>query len=385
MEEDIRKNEILKAITNIEYYPINQKNEDVSIEKYAKIPFEKISALGIAFEPLTAAFQSIFLGGGGNGIYFVNTRGLGELAKFRNRPGFLSTIMKNNTIAGQASLTPLACNPTMLFMAISLMSIEKKLERIQETQKQIIEFLEQKEKAKLRGNLIFLTDVLNSYKHNWMNEKYKSSNHIKVLDIRQDAEQSILFYQERIGKQTKKQSFFFGDKNVTEKLKKIQSEFKEYQLALYLYSFASFLEVMLLENFESAYLDSVVNKIDDYAYQYRELYNECYDQLEGNAKTSFQSHLLSGLATINKAAGEAIAKIPIVSNSQIDETLIEAGSRLENFGSRRTAETMEQLLDSEDSSVRPFIDNINIINVLYNQPMDLLFDKENVYFRLPNS
>lgn len=55
----------------------------------------------------------------------------------------------------------------------------------------------------------------------------------------------------------------------------------------------TYIEVMLLENFGSAYLDSTAHKIEDYSYQYRELYTKCYNQIEGYAKTSINFYFLS--------------------------------------------------------------------------------------------
>ncbi len=89
-------------------------------------------------------------------------------------------------------------------IAVALITIEKKLDDILETQKEILEFLKQKEKAKLRGNLNVLEDILNNYKHNWNNEKYKTNKHIHVQEIKREAEQSIIFYRDRIVKKTNK-------------------------------------------------------------------------------------------------------------------------------------------------------------------------------------
>lgn len=384
MEEHDKKNQIVKTMMNMEYYP-TVLEEEVSIAKYTKLPLTKISAMGTAFEPLTAAFQNVMHGGGTNsGLYRVTIPKGAHLAEFKDGSGFLGSALKGNNAVGggQARLNPLVCNPTTLFMAAALMGIDKKLDSIQETQQEIIEFLEQKEKSKLRGNLNFLTDVLNNYKYNWNNEKYKNSNHIKVLDNKQDAEQSIVFYREQINKKNNKKSFLHSDRDVKGKLEKIQSEFKEYQLALYLYSFSSFLEVMLLENFDSAYLDSVAQKIEEHSYQYRELYTKCYDRIEGDAKSSIQSHLLSGLASFNRVAGDAAAKVSAVSKTQIEETLIGTSNRLGDFGSRKTEKTMEQFANNRDNYVQPFIENIKAVNRLYNEPMELIFDQDNIYLSL---
>lgn len=207
MEEDNRKNELVKAMANATFYPMVLDEEEIRIERYSKLPLANISALGVAFEPLTAAFQHTVAGeGAASGLYRVTVPAGGHLATFQNEAVNLGAVLSNNSnqVMGQARLNPLVLDPTMLFMAAALMSINKKLDSIQESEKEIIEFLEQKEKSKLRGNLNFLTDVLNNYKFNWTNEKYKSSHHIKVLDIKQDAEQSILFYREQINKLAEK-------------------------------------------------------------------------------------------------------------------------------------------------------------------------------------
>jgi hypothetical protein len=386
LEDANKKKEIVEIETDMEYYPVALRKNEVSVERYAKFPLAKVSALGTAFEPLTQAFQKTVLGnsGGGSGLYRVTVSEGGRLANFKGGSEFLGTVLSNETnqIVGQARLKPLVCNPAMLFMAAALMSIDKKLDDIQEIQKEIIEFLEQEKKSKLRGNLSFMTDVINRYKHNRTNENYKKSNYIKILDIKQDSKQSILFYRAQIDRKIEKQSFVHSDSYVKEKLQKIQSEFEEYQLALYLYAFASLLEVMLLENFESAYLDDTVCNIQDYALQYRELYTECFNQIEEYSKSSVQSHLLRGLANASKAAGSAAAKIPVVNKSKIDEALVETGSRLGKFKIRRTQQGMASFANIQSSTVYPFIEIINAVNRLHNQPIELLFDEENIYLSL---
>ena len=386
MEDNNEKNEIIKVMQNVEFYPAVLE-EEVSIEKYSKLPLSNISALGATFEPITAAFQNVMQGGTISGLYRVTIPNGGHLAEFKNGKGYLGAVLKGNNAVGggQAVLNPLVFNPTMLVMAIALVDINKKLDNIQETQKEILEFLALKEKSKLKGNLNFLADVLNNYKYNWDNEKYKNNHHIKTLDIKQDAEQSIIFYQEQISKKIKKQSFIHSDKNVKDMLRKIQSEFKDYQNALYLFSFSSFLEVMLLENFESAYLDRVTQKIESYSFQYRELYTKCFNQIDLYSKSSIDSHLINALASINKVAGDAIAKVPVISKSQIDETLVETSKRLGNFSSKKTKRTLEKFLDKQNSNVGPFIENIKTVNRIYNQPMELLFDQENIYYGLLKS
>ncbi|MBK5211808.1 MAG: hypothetical protein JJE36_05820 [Coriobacteriia bacterium] len=394
MEENNKTIEILNTMKNVEYYPSSV--EEVDMAKYTKFPLSRIPAMGTAFEPLVAAFQNVVNGGqASTGLYKVTIPKGGHLAEFQNGSGYLGSVLKGNGAVGggQAILNPLVCNPTMLFMAVALKGIDKKLDIIQEIQQEIIGFLVQKEKSELKGDLNILTDILNNYKFNWDNDKFKNNNHNKVLDIKQSAERKIDFHKEQITSKINKKSFLHSDQEVKKRLGKIRSEFNDYRLALYLYSFSAFMEVVLLENHDSAYLEGVSNKIEEYSLRYQELYKKCYDLIEEYAKSSIQSHLSNsvagGLKGAGKAlteAGKAITKVPVISKWQLDGTsLIKVGDGREMRASERTYQTMKQFDNELSDCVRPFIENISAVNRLYNQPVELLFDQENIYFSLSES
>lgn len=377
--ETARKNELLKAMSATELAPLEVKNE-ISVQTYSKIPLSRLSALGTGFEPVASAIQQVTSHGQAtSGFYKVTIPKGTHLAQFKEKSGFLGTAVGEHGIVGQAQLNPLLCDPTMLLVAAALANIDKKLDAIQEVQQEMLDFLTQKEKSALKADLNFLMDIQNNYKHNWNSEKYKAANHAKVLDIRQEAARQIDFYQEQIKKQLGKKALLHSDHDVQKMLEKVQGEFKEYQLALYIYGFAYFLEVVLQENYEKAYLSAVAKRIDEMAFQYREFYSLAYSQIENMSKSSLQAHLFGGLSAINKGAGTAIAKIPGINKSQIDETLIEAGERIGAYKNRRVQTTMQQLLERQSSCVRPFIDNINAVNRLYNEPVTLIFNHDTLY------
>lgn len=377
--ETARKNELLKAMSATELAPLEVKNE-ISVQTYSKIPLSRLTALGTGFEPVASAIQQVTSHGQAtSGFYKVTIPKGTHLAQFKEKSGFLGTAVGEHGIVGQAQLNPLLCDPTMLLVAAALANIDKKLDAIQEVQQEMLDFLTQKEKSALKADLNFLMDIQNNYKYNWNSEKYKAANHAKVLDIRQEAARQIDFYQEQIKKQLGKKTLLHGDHDVQKMLEKVQGEFKEYQLALYIYGFAYFLEVMLQENYEKAYLSAIAKRIDEMSFQYREFYSLAYSQIENLSKSSLQAHLFGGLSAINKGAGTAIAKIPGINKSQIDETLIEAGERIGAYKNRRVQTTMQQLLERQSSCVRPFIDNINAVNRLYNEPVTLIFNHDTLY------
>ena len=377
--ETARKNELLKAMSATELAPLEVKNE-ISVQTYSKIPLSRLTALGTGFEPVVSAIQQVTSHGQAtSGFYKVTIPKGTHLAQFKEKSGFLGTAVGEHGIVGQAQLNPLLCDPTTLLAAATLANIDKKLDAIQEVQQEMLDFLAQKEKSALKADLNFLMDIQNNYKYNWNSEKYKAANHAKVLDIRQEAARQIDFYQEQIKKQLGKKALLHSDHDVQKMLEKVQGEFKEYQLALYIYGFAYFLEVVLQENYEKAYLSAIAKRIDEMAFQYREFYSLAYSQIENLSKSSLQAHLFGGLSAINKGAGTAIAKIPGINKSQIDETLIEAGERIGAYKNRRVQTNMQQLLERQSSCVRPFIDNINAVNRLYNEPVTLIFNHDTLY------
>lgn len=381
MDELTRKNELIKSMTASEL-ALPAVEKELATQNYSQIPLSRVTALGTGLETIVTGIQNVISNMQGkavSGYYKVTIPPGTHLAKFKDGTGYLGAAFTETDLSGQARLNPLICDPTMILVAVALANIDKKLDSIQETQREMLDFIVQKEKSALKGDLDFLMDIYNNYKHNWNSEKYKTANHIKSLDIRQNSGKMVDFYREQIKRHISKRVFLHSDKDVNEQLSKVQDEFKEYQMALYLYGFSYFLEILLQENFDAAYLNSISSRIEDLDSEYCKLYNKAYMQIEENTKTSLQSKLFGALSVANKAAGEAIAKIPVISKSQIDETLIDAGEKLGIYKDKRVSRTMEKLEGRVSSCVRPFVDNIDAVNHLYNQPVTLIFNEETLY------
>lgn len=378
MQEN-KDNEILQMMNNTSIYPVLKESE-VGVSNYTSLPLSRLAAYGTAFQPLITAVQTAVNGAGGSGIYYVNTAGK-TMFQMKGTNNFIGSLQTSDGMVGggQAKMTPLACDPTMIFMAAVLANVEKKLDSIQDMQKEMMDFLVQKEKADLKGDLNFLFDVFNNYKYNWNNEMYKNSNHIKVLDIRQEAEKKIAFYREQIIAKVNKKSFIHSDQTVNKQLQMVQDQFKDYQLALYLFGFSSFLEVMLLGNFGKDYLTGISEKLEKYSLHYRELYTKCYNEIESYSSTSVQSSMLKGIAKASTSVGKIVEKIPVISKGQADEALIAAGDKLDELNAGKLRKQMSSLIERQSNSIRPFIENIDTVNELCNKPVELLVDKENLY------
>lgn len=375
-----KNNEILEIMNDSVLCPALEESK-VGISNYTRVPFSRLAAYGTAFEPLAAALQNAVEGAGGSGLYYVNTNGktMFQMKETSNFIGSLKTA-EGTVGGGQAQLKPFACDPTMLFMAAALANIDKKLDSIQNMQKEMMDFLEMKERSELKGNLSSLEKVFNSYKYNWNNEIYKNSNLTIVLKIRNESEQKISFYRDQIISKVNKKSFFHSNQAVNKQMLTILNDFMDYQLALYNLAFSSFLDVILVGNFNADYLTDISNKLEDYSMKYRELYTQCYEEISSYTSTSLQSTFLKGLSKTTVAVGKIVEKTPVVGDkTQIDENLIAAGEKLDSIETEKVYKQMSRLIEKQSNFVRPFIDNIDTINKLNNNQIQMVVDKENLY------
>ena len=378
-KDNERDNKIMTMMNDTSLCPALGESK-VGVSDYTKLPVSRLAALGTAFEPLAAAVQTAVSGAGGSGLYYVDTAGktMFQMNGTNNFIGSLKTA-EGMVGGGQAQMIPFACDPTMLFMAAALTNIDKKLDVIKEMQQEMMDFLIQKEKSELKGNLNFLYDVFNNYKYNWDNEMYKNSNHTMVLHVRKEAEAKIVLYREQIIAKVNKKSLIHSDKTVNKQLQDIQDQFKDYQLTLYILAFSSFLDVMLLGNYNREYLSGISAKLDDYSIKYKELYTQCYEEIFEYSSSSVESSIQKKISKTTSAVGKFAEKIPVVEKTQIDETLIARGDKLDDKVTGKVHGQMKQLIEQQGNFVRPFIDNIDAINRLNNDPVQLVVEKNNLY------
>lgn len=375
-EKESRKN-MSNEIMEVQFLPTITEMSLKKV-KYEKYSIKNLAALGVASEPVISAMQKLGEKTGKSGIYRVNTKGM---EMFESKGGYIGSLKAADSSVGggQAIMEPLQCDPTMIFMSVALMTIENKLDEIKSIQQEMLDFVKAKEKAKIRGNLNTLIDVLNNYKFNCDNEKYKNNKHILVQDIKRNSEQSILLYRDLIQTMLSKKELMHSDQEIKSKIKKLGENLTEYQLALYLYSFSSFLEVMLLENFNKNYINEIKEKISEYEFNYRELYTKCYNEIESSTEKSIQTILTKGLANASKETGELISKIPFISKGQVDEFFINSGNKIKKLNEKRNDKNIQKIVENSIKGVNPFIEYLNKVSIIYNEPIEILMDNNNLY------
>lgn len=378
------ENEMIKSIETItdifdeERYQLIINEEDLPVQNIMTMPLSNLLALGSAFEPIASTISS-FKGSGESGIYFVNTMGK-QMFQVKNGKEFIGSLktLDGTVGGGQARLTQLPCDPTMMCVALAIMHIEQKLDDIREVQTDILRFIELKEKAEIKGNIDSMLDVLKHYKSNYTNKFYIKERYDAAFKMNDSAKNKIIFYQDLIKEYRKKQALIHDDNQVKKLISKLEEYLQNYQLSLYLFSLSSLVLSLLNEQHSSEYLRSIISKIEDYSLEYRLLYTDCYNMLENYQKTSIQSNVIEGLSVASKFMSKTIEKIPVINKTQIDENLLKVGDNLKDYSTDRKVKSLERLVKNSSTIVRPFVESIKMIDLLHNEEILYRIEDDNM-------
>lgn len=372
---------------------------EVDISRAERLPLSTLTSLGVGFASLPEAVRTITTTTQiADGQLLTVTDSLGRpldvrvLQAFNDGSGIMGSYRDAVKGFGQARfhlagpqpatvMTKVPYDPTALFMAAALMQINHKLDDIKQTQREMFDYLKDKDRAKLRGNLDTLRDVLDNYRFNWDNETYKKNKHALVQNIRNDAAAAIVQQRAEVRKTVGKEAGLLHiDENARLKVRETLPDLKEYRLSVYLYGFSSFLEVLLLENFDENYLHNVAEGIESRAVEYRELYTRAYDLIERDADGSIRAVLLSMMSGAMGDLGKAIEETPLGSLTPIDEALIDAGRGVGDLNRGVKEDILKDLPTAAGASdVRPFVEDIENLSRLYNDPVMLLADEDAIY------
>lgn len=390
--ESVQPNENLECLS-IELVP-NIEEAGFNDDRYTKIPFGQLASLGVGLSGIGVMAQTVMASGGagsGEVLYRIanSDTAKGTLQMIKGQPGATyGTYMQDGVfsqravfeqVAGNGAAPTIPIDPTAIFMAAALASINMKLDAIQATQQELFEYVKQRDESEMRADLVFLTDVFNTYKDSWNNDLYVQNHHAQALTCKRHAMANIDFYRQEIVAKTNEKDLLHSDKKVEKKQEELERYFKDYQMALTMYAFSSFMDVLLSKNFEKNYLDYISETIREYSYKYRELYTDCYNRVAIYANQSVDSMVRKGLSKASKVTGQGVAKAPLINKTDLENNLLQVSVKLKEYDSDKREETLNALAETSSASVMPYVETIDKLNRFHNEPMDVMFDKEYVY------
>ena len=86
--------------------------------------------------------------------------------------------------------------------------------------------------------------------------------------------------------------------------------------------------------------------------------------------------MLKGLSSFSKDTGKVISNL---GDLQLDKTLIDLGKNISKEKKKSIEKVMRKLTSNKDSDLNIFINNLKNIDQIYNHPLEIYYDAENIY------
>ena len=139
MDETTKKNALIKAMSEVECYPVIQ--EDVAIQEYTSMPLGQLSAMGATFASIAPMFQNVVQSmsqsGTGEKLYrMIIPNGVhgavNSVGNITNAGGKIVGRARFVEAGASAAGTVAQINPAVMLMAVAVTTVTKKIAQIEE-------------------------------------------------------------------------------------------------------------------------------------------------------------------------------------------------------------------------------------------------------------
>ena len=395
MTTDVFCNEKLK--TNTELIKISEDilfdmQTDISKKDSIRMPIAEMATLGTAVASILPSMRTITQTTTvqTQGLYRLANESVGDVLKSAKNGNFWAAFktadgkskfaqLQSVTSAPATTKTVMPIDPATMMIAVALFSIEKQLGEISETSRQIMSFLERENESKIEADVQTLSNMLIKYKSNWDNEKFISSYHKLAVDIQRSSRANVISYKKAIQDLCSSKELVLVNSKLKSTLQDLEKFFKYYRMSLYVFSMASLSEVLFSGNFKKNYIEEIINELNDYSTEYRNIFTQCSIHLEQLSGRSIEKNIIKGVGAASSFAGNIIASIPLIKEGKVDEFLQDGGKQL-----KRNADNMEfNLIHGFSAMSNPgisvFIDKLNDLIRIYNDTKEIYFDEKYIY------
>lgn len=333
----------------------------------------------------------------------VYDKGIGVLQKSAKYPGqLLGNVVSpdaNNKIKDVARLQELAMGPQIVngvFSAMSMIAgqyfmtqINNNLSQIEEGIALVQQYLENDKRSKLQSAEEFLKMTQKSLQFILENEGQKQSTITSIQKIRMDSLASINFYKIQINDLRDISEKTDKAEEIIKNVQKICFMISEYWYSLYLYCFAVYLEPVVGQNFNSEYIEILIEDMTDKCNIYKNDYNVWKSKLNKYIKSAnaFEKNKIYD-------AMKKIGDLKIYGGSSI----IIAKFLVGLFGNIADEADKKSKEEKKDKAVKSLNiaeigenmkpieakkNDLLLFDTIYNGRIELIKDKDEMYVRLP--
>lgn len=377
------KSEILDVNNNIIFIPTDI-NAEPEYKTAKRIPFADIAALGGTFASFADVFRKIEMPVGG--LYKAILPPGMDLANAADGIFKRGFAMEKGTIVAQAKFMAVenvdaiaAINPAAIGLTIAICAVNKKLENISENQKYVIDLIMADKKSRVRGNLKMLNEIFEDYKCDPSNSEMRTTKLSQLQKIKNEALQDIDYYYWRVDKELYDRKKGINIRmDIDDIFKDMETNFKYYKIALYVYSFAAMIESVMFEKYSHKNAEVTIKRISDMNLRYKEIYTDAYNELEQTLRKTVENKVVESLADAGIAVGNVINKVPLVEKLQVDEILVDVGREVNDARRNKQEKLLAEFSRFRDSEIIPLKDNIELVDSIFNRENVIYIDGKNI-------
>lgn len=356
------------------------------------MPVAELATLGSVASSLLPAFRTITETTMVNaeGLYKLANASVGDvlkIAKNGNYWGAFKTAEGTSKFAQLQAIgmvpattkTVMPLDPATIMIAVALFAIEQKLDNIETTQRRILSFLETEKEAKVESDMETLLSVLTKYKYSWDNECFVQSHHTLVLEIQRSSREHMLSYEKNITEILSTNNLVVIKSKVNDALNDLLRKFKYYRLALYSFSMASFVEIMLSGDFKEERFIFAKEEIVKLSLKYHEIFDQCSAYLERLNGSAIEVNVAKGIGHAGENVGKLIGKLPVIKDGQVDEFFQNKGVKIKNNILLTEYKILESFAEISNPGVGIFIEKLEDMIQIYGRTQDIYFDDKMIY------
>ena len=385
----------LNDVSNITEDLLNEVNPDLSSNKTFTVPISGLALLGTGISALIPELRTVTQTTSFNveGLFRVANANPGDvlkMAKNGNAWGSLKTatgaskmVQLSEVGAIEATSTAvMAFNPAILLVVAALYAIEMKVQKIEDMQKQIMSFLETDRESDIESDVETMLDIIKAYKYNFDNELFVSGKYNQAESIKKNARKYMLTYKKEVASIIESKKLIVGQSKVDAVLKDLQKKFVYYRMSLYAFTMATFVEILLSENYKEDSIRHEKEENEQLALEYREIFAKCSMYLEKMASSSIESNVLKGLGTATKTVGNIIGSIPVVKEGLVDEFLQDSGEHIKESGQGMQDSIIETFAKLGNPRTGVFLEKMEDLMQIYNHTTEICIDNQKILLKV---
>ena len=360
-------------------YMLVDVKKDFDLMTTKQVPINSLQSLGSGVSQLVPTLETITSIKSGNNLYRVTNLNTFDKLDTTKKGITYGVVKKAEGGSKLAQLKKVHVDPATMMMAVALYEIENQLNEIIDLSRRIFSFLERDKEAEIEADLETLNISIREFKYNWQDKQYLANNHKHVMDIKRTAKKNMNFYKKQITDDILKNNIVVINQTMNSLLTELEKKFKYYRLSLYIYSYASYLEIMLLGNYQEDYLLTKKEELEALDNEYANNYDIALKFIQKNANKSLEGNLLKGIGTAGKAIGNLAEKVPLMKEKKVNEWFDEKGSNLSKSGDNIKNEFIKKFEEISESNTKTFINKVDDFNCIYNKTKEIYFDGKNIY------